>query len=122
MEDNHVAFKATVDDIKFWFDVLNEQIFENKLTPIDKIYIRSHENFHAIYEYFQKKHPQYPKTGLRMCKNYRNEKLFVEILAHEMVHHYQFLYKERPGHGKSFNKWKPKFNEKGLRLLKVYNI
>lgn len=118
--NNEVAYTATITDIKFWFDVLNEQIFENKLTPIDKIYIRSHSDFHAVYQYYKKTHPEYPKTSLRMGKVYRNEKLFVEILGHEMVHHYQFLFRERPGHGKSFKKWVECFNKKGLRLMKVY--
>ena len=55
-----------------------------------------------------------------MNKRYKSKQIFVEVLAHEMVHHYQYIYNEEVGHGSSFLKWRDKFNKKGLNLVKVY--
>ena len=53
-------------------------------------------------------------------RGYRSKKMFVEVLAHEMVHHYQALHNEPVGHGPSFYRWRDKLNKKGLQHVRVY--
>lgn len=110
-------FKPKKKDIIKWFDILNEQIFGKKLSIFGKIKITKLENYHALFHYFSRKDNE--PTELEMNKTFKNEKLFVEILAHEMIHLFQYQYNEPLGHGPSFWVWSDIFTLKGLKLHKV---
>jgi hypothetical protein len=59
---------------------------------------------------------------LSMTNRFPNKKIFIEVLAHEMVHLFQFLHASPPfsyrsvSHGKTFHAWKSTFEKHGLRL------
>jgi hypothetical protein len=110
-------YRPTMDELNLWFDILNATIFGNKLKPFDKLHIGRPHNAHALFLYW----PGEKEKGnqLKMNKVYDNKKLFVEILAHEMIHLFQFQYDEPLGHGPSFWVWRDNFNLKGLTLHKV---
>ena len=55
-----------------------------------------------------------------MSKVYKCEKLFVEVLAHEMIHHFQNLNDEPLGHGPTFWAWRDNFKLRGLTLDRSY--
>jgi hypothetical protein len=116
------AYETTKEDCLEWFSVLNEELFDNKLTPLDDIDIRWRRGAWAYYEYnIDSRKPDYAKLRLCMNKKYTSKKFFVEVLAHEMVHHYQFLYNERDvNHGSTFRYWTDKFGAKGINLVKSY--
>ena len=117
-------FRPTVKDVEEWFDILNEQLFGNKLDPFGKISIKRHKRFHALFHYWPKRENR--PTELTVYRKFRNKKLFVEILAHEMIHQYQWEVegprrmtrglRYRFGHGKSFFRWRAKFNKFGIPL------
>lgn len=112
-------YETTVEDCQLWFNVLNRELFNNTLPPMDEIDVRWRRGAHAWYDYDEKK----PGTGtskLLMNKRYKSKQFFVEVLAHEMVHHYQYINNEEVGHGSSFVKWRDKFNKKGLNLVRAY--
>lgn len=112
-------YDTTIEDCESWFKILNRELFDNSLPQVHEIDIRWRRGAHAWYDYDEKK----PGTGtsrLLMNKRYKSKQFFVEVLAHEMVHHYQYIYNEDVGHGSSFLKWRDKFNKKGLNLVKVY--
>lgn len=112
-------YDTTIEDCENWFRILNRELFDNSLPQIHEIDIRWRRGAHAWYDYDETK----PGTGaskLLMNKRYKSKQFFVEVLAHEMVHHYQYTYNEEMGHGSSFLKWRDKFNKKGLNLVKVY--
>lgn len=116
-DDN--CYETTIDDCKFWFRILNQEIFNNKLEPLE-IDVRWRRKAHAWYQY-----PSNGKTDdvplmLLMNKKYKSKKFMVSVLFHEMVHHHQFLYNEPVGHGPSFTRWKEKAKMKGLDLRVVY--
>lgn len=111
------TFKPTFEDIELWFTILNEQLFGNKLQQFDIISINKLKTVHALFHYWPRKEKQ--PTRLEMDKKFDNEKLFVEILAHEMVHLFQYQYHEPLGHGPSFFVWSENFQLKGLKLQKV---
>lgn len=102
-----------------WFRILNRHLFNNTLPPVDEIDIRWRRTAHAWYDYDDSK-PGYGTTRLLLSKRYKSKQFFVEVLAHEMVHHYQYIYNETVGHGSSFLKWRGKFNKKGLNLVRAY--
>lgn len=111
---DHYEYETTIEDCQQWFNILNREVFDNSLPPVDQIDIRWRRKAYAYYAY--------DETGveLHMNKKYKSKQFFVEVLAHEMVHHYQYMNGERMGHGPSFTKWRGKFRKKGLNLLKVY--
>jgi hypothetical protein len=115
----HYEYETTVEDCQRWFNILNRELFNESLPQVDEIDIRWRRGAHAWYDYDQTN----PGTGtarLLMNKRYKSKQFFVEVLAHEMVHHYQYIYNEEVGHGSSFLKWRDKFNKKGLNLSKAY--
>ena len=116
-DDN--CYETTIEDCKFWFRVLNQELFNNKLSLID-IDIRWRRKAYARYQYPSNGNIEDIPLRLLMNKKYRSKKFMVEVLAHELVHHYQFLHDEPVGHGPSFMRWEEKFNRKGINLYRVY--
>jgi hypothetical protein len=115
----HYEYETTVEDCQEWFNVLNRELFDNSLPRIDEIDIRWRRGALAWYDYDEKK-PGKGTAKLLMNKRYKSKQFFIEVLAHEMVHHYQYIYNEEMGHGSSFFKWRDKFNKKGLNLVRAY--
>lgn len=112
-------YNTTIEDCENWFNILNRELFDNTLPKVHEIDIRWRRGAYAWYDYDEAK----PGTGLSrllMNKRYKSKQFFVEVLAHEMVHHYQYINNEEMGHGSSFLKWRDKFNKKGLSLSKAY--
>lgn len=107
----------TESDIKIWFNILNEQVFDNKLKPLSRMYVKRYRNVHAFFHYWPKDENQEPE--ITMHTTFENKKLFVEILAHEMIHYFQYSYDEPLGHGPTFWAWRDNLNLKGLELHKV---
>ena len=122
MEDStEFEYETTLKDCQRWFKILNREVFNNTLYNVDEIDIRWRRGTHAYYEYhIDDKKPEYQYTKLCMNRKYKSMKFFVEVLAHEMVHHYQFLHCEPMGHGSSFMRWRNMFNKKGLKLVEHY--
>ena len=120
LEHTGVKYKTSVESAWEWFHILNEQIFGNLLEPVDKIFISNHKNYgdvYALYYYDDGKRGEPAKISF--CKSFEDEKMFVEILAHEMVHHFQYTHDEPLGHGPSFMAWRDNFKLKGLNLYKA---
>ena len=115
----HYEYETTIEDCQKWFNILNRELFNESLPPVDEIDIRWRRGAHAWYDYDESK-PGEGTARLLMNKRYKSKQFFVEVLAHEMVHHYQYIYNEEMGHGSSFLKWRDKFNKKGLSLSKAY--
>lgn len=111
-------YETTIEDCEEWFNILNRELFKNSLPPVDEIDIRWRRGAYAYYDYDENKINGICK--LLMNKRYKSKQFFVEVLAHEMVHHYQYIYNEEMGHGSSFLKWRDTFNKKGLNLVRDY--
>lgn len=114
-------FRPTPEIAWKWFHIINEQVFGNNLIPVDKITISNHkgDGVYAYYYYYTKNDPKHGQTSISLAKSFKDEKFFVEILAHEMIHHFQHLYNEPSGHGPSFLVWNEHFKLRGLKLYKV---
>ena len=118
-ENCELTYETTTEDCQKWFNILNRELFDNALPQISEIDIRWRRGAHAWYDYDEKKLSQ-DTTKLLMNKRYKSKKFFIEVLSHEMVHHYQYVNNEEVGHGSSFFKWRGKFNKKGLNLVEAY--
>lgn len=119
--DDDTPYHTTVEDCQRWFNILNREVFDGSLEPLNEIDIRWRRGTYAYYEsWTDDKKPDYAYTKLCMNKRYKSKKFFVEVLAHELVHHYQFLTEGKASHGETFCEWTDTFNKKGLRLVKAY--
>lgn len=117
------TYETTYEDVKKWFRILNREVFDGSLRELDEIDIRWRRGTYAYYHFTYETDPKKPKyeyTKLCMNKRYKSKQFFVEVMAHELVHHYQFINGEPVNHGTTFCCWSDKFNKKGLKLYKAY--
>lgn len=120
LKENDVKYRPTEEDAWEWFHILNRQLFGNLLKPVEKIFISNHVKYgdvYALYYYNQSKRGDLSKISI--SSSFRSEKMFVEILAHEMIHHFQYTYDEPVGHGPTFFAWRDNLKLKGLGLYRV---
>jgi hypothetical protein len=148
-ENSKSYYKPTRKEIATWFERINSVVFCGRIyATFGRIEIRRRHGIWA--EYSGWTDPRRNAAGrskilqespfLKCCPNtvdqsshaicgllsitnrFPNERIFVEVLAHEMVHLYQFLHSsprfsfDAVSHGKSFHAWKPMFEKCGLRL------
>ncbi len=110
------TYETTKKDCIKWFRIINREIFKGTLSEVDEIDIRWRRGTYAYYECSH--NPKH--TRIAMNKKYKSKKFFVEVLAHELVHHYQFLNNVPLSHGDTFTVWGSEFNKKGLNLVRAY--
>lgn len=115
------VYVTTEEECRKWIKILNRELFNGSLTKLDEIDIRRRKMCYAYYLYYPiKKDDDFRYSKLCMNKKYVSEKFFVEILAHELIHHYQYINEQPLGHGPTFMEWKELFNKKGINLVKKY--
>lgn len=110
-------FEPTIKDCLKWEKIINDEIFGGILPPITSYDIRWRRDVWALYV---------GNTGtgtyqILLNKKYITRKRFINILAHELVHHYQLIVHGTEGHGNTFTEWANKFKEKGLELAESYD-
>jgi len=108
-------YVSTVEDCEFWFSLINKELFNEELPPVPFEFKRLRKCW-AYYEYFPRM-PDMPEKII-MNKVYPSKRLFVECLAHEMVHHWQYtkLGWRKVDHDTEFLDWCKKAKRIGLRM------
>jgi len=111
-------YKTTYTDIKKYFKMLNLGIFDNKLSSFNQIEIKELKYSKCMGQViqFEWKRKGTKLYKLEMDKQYDTKKDFLETLAHEMVHLYQFLTNDTGNHNKLFYSFAPKLKYIGLKL------
>lgn len=102
-------FEPTKYLITRWTNILNVEIFDNKIHPFKDIEIRRRHGCHA--EHIGIDNGNYLFGVLSMNHLFLNKAYFIYTIAHEMVHQWQWMQLNRTDHGKSFMKWKSKLNK-----------
>lgn len=114
-------YETKIEDCEFWFKVLNKEIFNNELEPLDEMVIGRRRGALAFYECTQDDEDNSCfEARIFFDRKYKTKHQFVSVLFHELIHHYQALNKEPLGHGPSFFKWKKKAKKNGLELRIAY--
>lgn len=116
--DEVYVYETTEEDVRYWFHVINREIFDNQLTFPDAVDIRWRRRSYAYHVVEWKNDNSLKNTTLCMSKKYKSKRFMIQVLAHEMIHHWQALTGEPLGHGPSFLQWEQKFNRKGMVLYK----
>ena len=102
--------------IDLWFRYINRAVFNNELPDFDKIIIKKwlKRAMGQVCAYPDKDPKRFE---LEMLRKYNTKKDFIETLAHEMIHLYQFALKKDTGnHNSIFYSFRPRFKFIGLGL------
>lgn len=109
-------FTVTQTLVLYWWRELNAALFNNVLEQPRDIIVKKyfHDDTLGWCEGFgySKKRP----VVYGMQEDYDSKELFIHILAHEMVHHWEQQTFGRMSHGKNFFSWKEKFKKLGIPL------
>jgi hypothetical protein len=107
------TFSVSNRKISIWFNVLNQNLFDSSLPRFDIYSITTEESdYHAACIITES-----GQSILEIFHIFPDKKTFLEILAHEMIHLYDYLNNDKNmKHGKSFFIWKEKIKNLGLRL------
>jgi len=112
-------YKTTYSDINKYFKIINQAVFDNKLSPFNDIEIKDLTRQKCVGQVIIL---EWKRKGTRVYKlemlpEYKDKKDFVDTLGHEMVHLYQMANLGDTGnHNKLFYSFGPKLNEIGLQL------
>ena len=112
-------YKTTYKDIKKYFRLINDNVFNGKLSPFNDINIMhmNRKKYVAQVLILEWKRKGTNQFNLEMNKTYKNKKEFVDTLGHEMVHLYQMANLGDTGnHNDIFYSFKPKLNAIGLDI------
>lgn len=101
-------FYPTKKIVREWYEIINIEVFKNRLT-VPKISVRRLRGTWAGYDGI-----------LTMTNWFPSKHIFLNVLAHEMIHVYQHQYEQPSGHGPSFWAWKKPFKRNGLYLSVAY--
>jgi hypothetical protein len=109
-------FQPTINDVVFWYDTLNEQLFAGELPSLSAV------KFCKSKAYWAEAFCRYYKTDnklvaeIKFSDHFQSFKEFVEIVAHEMIHIWEFKTFGVMGHGERFFSWSPELKKLGLNL------
>ena len=112
-------YKTTYADINKYFKLINQAVFNNKLSPFNDIEIKDLTRQKCVGQVIIL---EWKRKGTRVYKlemlpEYKDKKEFVDTLGHEMVHLYQMANLGDTGnHNKLFYSFGPKLQEIGLQL------
>jgi hypothetical protein len=113
-------FVPTTNMVKHWYDVINLEVFENKLPKMHEIEVRRRHGCWAeiaVYTLADE------SSWFLLCINHRfhSKKHFLAVLGHEMIHVDEYIETGRmTHHGESFQKWIPVFARHKMRIRISY--
>ena len=118
--DPGTPYRVTNDAVKYWFRIINHVIWKDQLPMFNTIQIRPFvRNWAMCIE--DSDDPDSTKYRLAIDIEFPSFQLFLNVLAHEMVHLYQFIDKDDgEHHGESFWAWEYVLRENGLILSDCY--
>lgn len=119
-------YKPTKRAIRKWFNYYNEILFDGVLVYPKIVEIRRRRGCHADVELLGMNLDGIMTTRLCMNDKFKETEkltgfeLFQSVLAHEMVHIFQFSVGNSGSHNKMFYSFRPLFEENNLQLSLRY--
>lgn len=108
--------------VLFWWRLLNFAVFGGKLREPKRIDLK---NFHKGVLGYCKPYGRKEKrdVSIGMRREYDDRITFITVLAHEMVHQYEWVEHKRMTHGQNFYAWEHKVKHAvGLPLNEYVEI
>lgn len=113
-------YQATLHDARTVWSALNHAVFGGVLNLPEKFIVQNRSTWDFWGEcegWIRGSRWGQPYTkAIRLQRIYRNPKTFIDVMAHEMVHQYEWERQGVMSHGRTFFAWKEKLEEKGIPL------
>ena len=119
MSENHPKnkFIPTIGEVREWFKVINREIFDNALDDFREIEIKRRHGVWAECWAFINTETGEKHSALSLNHYLKSKKHFIGVLAHEMIHHYQWtIAQTNMDHGETFFEWKSKLAKHKITL------
>src|SRR4051812_705114 len=108
-------YQPSINEVVFWYDNLNEHIFENDLPKLTAVIFRESKDYWgAVACERYKRGEKRLKADLYLSHHFESFKEFVRVMAHEMVHIWEFDNFSVMGHGERFFQWETKLKKFGI--------
>ena len=110
-------FEITESFALYWWHLLNDVIFDGYLTPPVAFEIKNFRDcggWCKPHQWNRLNQPHDRRVKIGLLREYWDRKTFLIVLAHEMVHQWEWLNYENMTHGPKFFQWRD--------TLKLYNI
>jgi hypothetical protein len=104
-------YPVSIKKCKYWFHILNYILFDDSLQLNFEFVIKNYDNTKDLAMCYIYETQVYE---IRMNHVYPNKIIFLNTLAHEMVHIYQLQNNQSFSHGPSFFSWKRNSPKMGL--------
>jgi hypothetical protein len=118
--DEPVVYISTKSQVKKWFDIINKEIFDSELEYFHRVFLEADHDKYWGWVIPSSGHVD--KYDIHLMKKLPSEQHFVKLLAHEMVHLYDYTISkddDKHPHGRSFSKWKYRFSKFGIKLSSI---
>ena len=117
--DSFSEFEVEQTDLDYWFNVINEEVFDGCCPSPHLMLVKRQRGSWGYVK--QAEYGGKHWVALFMSPKFPTLAAFIQILAHEMVHVWQFLKLGDTGsHNKHFYSWRDRFKEFGLDLRRNY--
>lgn len=129
-EQRRQTFRPSLREVHRIYGELNQELFGGKLTR-PEIMLGRTRGYWGLCLAYDDRQRRGTHCRIRLSDKWMSPQWLVTILAHEMVHQYQWdiesqrrvaLGKKRlVSHGPTFHKWRSKFEKRGLALRVSYS-
>ena len=117
--DEHDAkFRPTIADCREVFRNINRNVFNNelKMPSFRLVYTKAFwgECEGVLYDQ--------TKVKMKINKSFLSKRLFINTMAHEMVHQWEWLVNDNMTHGPQFFLWKDQLANYNITLSRCYRM
>lgn len=111
-------FRPTIQDCREVFTQINNQVFlgELKMPSFRLVYTK------AFWGECTGVLEDQTKVIIKMNKSFLSRRLFINTMAHEMVHQWEWLVNENMTHGPQFFQWREQLAKFNITLSRCYRI
>lgn len=109
-------YAPTIGEAKLWFRIINREVFNGEVQEFDEIEIRRR---HGCWGECEGRHRPHKHCRLSLNHHMLSKKHFITVLAHEMVHNWEWMNFDRMTHGERFLQWKPRMVKFGIVLAET---
>jgi hypothetical protein len=110
-------YKPTVRSVRRAYTQLNRLLFKEQLPASKNVNISIGSMKITWWAYCEHRNDQF---RIRLLPRYPNRRLFIAILAHEMVHMWEYQNYSTMSHGPKFFRFKRIFERNGILLRRGY--
>jgi hypothetical protein len=117
-DDHDAKFCPTIADCREAFRNINRNVFNNelKMPSFRLVYTR------AFWGECQGVENDTTQVRMKINKSFLSKRLFINTIAHEMVHQWEWLTNENMTHGPQFFLWREQLAKYNITLSRSYRI